>query len=427
MQILESNKSPSGKDKFWSAINAGVKGLDEGLDEYQSKIQTQKQKSKINEYGKKLGIDDLAEFPIELQKEIVGKKLQGINEESKQGLKLKNQQDLLNQFAGEFEDTETMKQEPAVKPTGILKPEFEEPEKPSKKSAKLIPQKTIIAAAIQNPAVADKMQKHNDNILSQQKHEEDLSFRKEEAKKTEFQKDREYHTKTSQPIIESATKIVNSAPAKKGLINQHRRDIASGNVSGYGQFVADKTGWEIFRSPEAARSRSAAKQYFIQSLNSLANGARPNVFIEQQLSAGQTQIGREEEANQSVLDLMEFTDDLQEHRARLELQLAKEDEDKYGYPRNDIARRAENMMIPYAEQREDEMAYTIRRRTEEKLSDDDIIKEIYEGKIPQGTPLTPRMANILRIKNNEDLKKAQSEAKRLGLIFPTEETLRKIK
>ncbi len=256
---------------------------------------------------------------------------------------------------------------------------------------------------------------------------EELKSRQEERKLNREEKtaERTYHSKTSLPAIEAASKVVRAAPSKKGLINQHRRDIDSGNVTGYGQFLADKTGWEIFRNPEAARARSAAKQYFIQSLNSLAAGARPNIFLEQQLSAGQTQIGREEEANQTVLDLMEFTDDLEEQRARYILEEAEKDEKVFGFAKNDVERRADKRMIPYAEQREDEMAYTIRKRHEDELDDEKLVKEVISGNIPNGTPLTLRMANILMLKNNDDEAKAQAEAKRLGFIIPKEQTYTK--
>lgn len=435
VQIIPANPT---KQSFSQKLAGGIgRGLEIGSQlygEHQQKQLLAKEKQGATDAILQLTGKDTSGLPLEMQKEYLSKALQGQNEQAKQQSKYQSQLDLMKQLGlnlGEEEENEPTQGQRFEKkqPKGILKPGYENLASENKRAqpSKLIPENKIQAMALINPAVADKMQKHNDNIMTQQRHEEDIEQKNQEIKQTSFQKDREFHSKTSLPIIENSTKIVQSAPAKKGLINQHRRDIASGNVSGYRQFLVDKTGWEIFRTPEAARARSAAKQYFMESLNSLANGARPNIFIEQQLSAGQTQIGREEEANQSVLDIMEFRDDLELQRAKFILEEAKKDEEKYGYARNDVDRRAEEKMIPYAEQREDEMAYTIRKRTEESLTDEDIMKDIYEDKIGPSTPLTPRVANILRIKNNEDLKKAQAEAKRLGFIFPTETTINKIK
>src|SRR5207253_11045977 len=42
----------------------------------------------------------------------------------------------------------------------------------------LIPEAKIQKMAMINPAVADKMQKHNDNIMTQQRHEENLALKK---------------------------------------------------------------------------------------------------------------------------------------------------------------------------------------------------------------------------------------------------------
>lgn len=265
------------------------------------------------------------------------------------------------------------------------------------------------------------------SVIPQLQKTVELEAKRREKEQAKYEGDRTFHSKSSDPIVAAANTVLKSAPVKKGLINQHRRDIASGNVTGLGPFLADKTGWEVFRNPEAARARSAAKQYFIQSLNSLATGARPNIFLEQQLSAGQTQIGREEEANQTVLDLMEFTDDLETERAKYIRDLAEEDREKYGYVKNDVDARADKKMIPYAEQREDEMAYTIRKRHEDEKDDAALIKEIFTGKVPEGTPLTIRAARILDVRNNHDEKKALAEAKKLGFIIPSEETILKLR
>ncbi|MGJ0428485.1 hypothetical protein [Methylobacter sp.] len=245
----------------------------------------------------------------------------------------------------------------------------------------------------------------------------------EKAKRQAFESDREYHSKTSEPIIKEATSILKEAPLKKGLIDQQRRDIASGQTSGLIPFLVEKTGADIYRNPESSRFKTASKQRFVESLHQLgAAGARANQFIEQQLVGAQASLGRSEEANQTVLDLEEFVDDLKAERAKIELQLADEDNAKYGYARNDIARRADKKMTEYANQRQEEMAYDIRKRHEQNMSDEDLTKEIIMGNITPDTPLTLRTARILMIKNNDDERKAQAEAKKLGFRLPNEKT-----
>lgn len=242
-------------------------------------------------------------------------------------------------------------------------------------------------------------------------------------KRRQFESDREYHAKGADPVIKEAQSILKESPIKRGLREQQRRDIMSGNVSGVIPYLVDKTGLEAYRNPESARFKTISKQRFVEGLHSLgAAGARANQFIEKQLVDAQASLGRSEEANMTILDLDEFIDDMKEQRANFEMELADEDVKKFGYPRNDIARRADKKMELYAEQRQDEMAYDIRKRHEQNLSDEDLTKEIIMGEISPDTPLTLRAARILMIKNNDDEKKAQSEAKKLGFRLPNEKT-----
>jgi len=238
---------------------------------------------------------------------------------------------------------------------------------------------------------------------------------KEKENRRQFESDRAYHTKTSEPILKAAEDQLREAPIRKALISQQRRDISSGNTEGLIPFLVDKLGLEAYRNPESARFKSASKERFVESLHTLGSaGARPNQFIEQQLVAAQPTLGRSEEANQSVLDLEEFINDLKEKRAQIELELAEKDYEKFGYPKNDIGRRADKLMKDYAEERQDKMAYDIRSRHENKMSDSDLVNDIVFGNIPEDTPITERTANILLIKNNHDKAKARTEAKRLG-------------
>lgn len=244
-------------------------------------------------------------------------------------------------------------------------------------------------------------------------------LKEKENKRRDFEADRTFHSKTSQPIIESAESIIREAPIKKGLLEQQRRDIASGNTSGLIPFLVDELGLEMYRDPESARFKTASKERFVSSVHELGGAqARPNQFIEQQLVAAQAALGRSEEANQSVLDLQEFIDDAKTKRAEFELEEAERDIEKEGYAKNDISRRADRKMKSYMEERQNKMANDIRQRREQNLSDEQLIQEVVSGRVVPDTPLTPRMSSILMIKNNDDKYKAFAEARRLGFKIP---------
>ncbi len=251
-----------------------------------------------------------------------------------------------------------------------------------------------------------------------------ISKREGETKeqRRQFESDRDYHTKISRPIVEEATNVVRAAPISQGLIDQQRRDIATGDTSGILPFLTDKLGLENYRNPASARFRTASKERFVENLHSLGGaGARPNQFIEQQLVAAQAGLGRSEEANETVLDLEEFINDMKLQRAKYELEEAEKDREKYTYERGDIALRADKRMKDYSEKRQEKMAFDIRKRHEDNLPDEALVKEISLGQIPFDTPITPRMANILMIKNNDNEKAAIAEARRLGFRLTTQD------
>lgn len=238
-------------------------------------------------------------------------------------------------------------------------------------------------------------------------------------KRSDFTSDREYHSKTSQPIIDKAVALIEKEPIDKSLIAQQRRDISTGNTEGIIPFLVEMTGSEVYRNPESARFKTASKQRFVESVHELgASGARANQFIEQQLVGAQATLGRSEEANQTVLDLEEFILDMKNQRAKYELEEAEKDNEKLGYVKNDISQRANKKMAEYAESRQNKMAYDIRERHENTLDDKQLAHEIISGKVSPDTPLTRRSAAILMLKNNDDKEAAMREALRLGFTLP---------
>lgn len=232
-----------------------------------------------------------------------------------------------------------------------------------------------------------------------------------------FVDERDYHSKVSRPIVEAAQQRLKSSTIERGLTQQLRRDISSGNTSGLFNFMVDKMGLEAWRNPESARFTNEVKNRFTSSLKDIP-GARPNQFIERFLSTAQPLIGRSPEANLSVLDVDDFVNDVKDEHARNELALAKEDREKYGYAKDDISERAWDKMGDYANRRQEKMAIDVRKRHEEGKEVGDLMLEVLRGEVPPDTPLTPKMAQIFMIKNDHNEQKAIAEAKKAGFVLP---------
>lgn len=371
-----------------------VGGIAEGVGPAIEKYEGLQRQNRQNQAISKTFGSEIANLPPELQKLAVAESLKY---ESKEKLFNKKQDFLKKILGNENKENKNI--------------EIEE-KKPREEKFSNISDEDILEATSIDPILG--------KALRDAKNSEVSSIEgKEKEKRRKFESDREFHSKRSDPIINSAEQVVKNAPITKGLIQQQRRDIASGNTSGIIPFLVDKLGLEAYRDPESARFKTANKQRFVESIHELGGaGARPNQFIEQQLTQAQATLGRSEEANESVLDLEEFVQDLKLQRAELELQLAEQDNEKFGYVKSDIGQRADKLIKDFTERRQDEMAYTIRQRHEQNLSDQDLIKEIVENKIGPDTPLTMRVARILMIKNNDDEKKATAEAKKLGFKIP---------
>jgi len=241
--------------------------------------------------------------------------------------------------------------------------------------------------------------------------------REEENKHKYYIDDRDYHTKVSRPIIEEAQQTLKNSSIEKGIEEQLRRDISSGNTSGLFPFMVDKLGMEAWRNPESARLTNEVKNLFIGALKEIP-GAKPNQFIERFLSTAQPMIGRSPEANLSVLDVADFVRDVRVEHAKFVLEMAREDRKKFDYAKEDISERAWNKMGDFVNRRQEKMAIDIRERHEKDLSTADLMSEVLNGTVPPNTPLTPKMMKIFYIKNNKNIDAAIAEAKKSNFVLP---------
>lgn len=291
------------------------------------------------------------------------------------------------------------------------------PEKSQQQQLLDLDPKDIAALGTVDPQLARLLQQQQESAFKQKKHEEEKLTSEEKEKRRQFEVDRAYNTKISAPIVARANERLKTSSVNKGIREQLKRDIASGNTSGFFPYMVDRLGLESFRNPESARFSNEVKNIFVGSLNEIPE-ARPNQFLERLLSTAQPLIGRSPEANLSVMDVADFVEDLKDEQAKKELEIAKEDREELGYEKSDIAERARERMGDYANRRQEQMAMNIRNRKEENMSNSDIIYELVNGEVIPGTYVTPRTMNVLWLKNGKDLKKAIEEAKSLGLQLP---------
>lgn len=322
------------------------------------------------------------------------------------------------------------------KPRGLLKPELLEdrPETHQKriKSEKsiLIPQERINSMSLIKPALADKWQRANDNVIKQQIHSENFAQKeKENAEKAQraidrdkrdlFESDRDFNTKFSFPVIEEANQDSKNLAVKEAALGSMIDAIDRGDDVGFmsPDWWADFTGIKALRTMTGAQLENAAKEFLMSSVGQA--GSRPNQWIEQRLLSMAPEIGKTKVANKTYAEGLKQELDLRKAYIREVQRLSQEDFNKYGYPKADIAIRASQNIEPYIKERQEIAKYRMQYLYEQEKN----IKSVEDLKtVPRGTPLTIRTARILKNKFGAN---AAEAAKRLGYDFTDKEIIKK--
>lgn len=193
--VLVLPKVESFGERFGRAIGQGAgAGMERGLESRRLNDEMEQE----NQAAEKLGLNLRGFKDPKLREKIVSNFFESQQENAKQ----KANQEFLSKLFPDNEPiaSEQVQEDTRKRPMGILKDDFSGEATPSKasqnaKSTKpkgLIPQEKIYEAALRNPAIADKLQKHNDSIMTQQRHEEtlkqksDLSKEKQEFEERKF-------------------------------------------------------------------------------------------------------------------------------------------------------------------------------------------------------------------------------------------------
>lgn len=220
VQILDA---PERKKTFAQKLNLGIgRGLEmaEGIMQTREKEKKEKKiQQDVANYWKQLGGQgDISDLPIEMQKVALDRQFQAQMEAAKQKSKYESQLNLLRESGlsdifGQGEDTGGFQQEQLNNSREIPSQRlgsaeiqemdgkvgkqggFQEPPERARQQ-KMFPADKVAKMALVNPAIADKMQKHNDNVLARHRHEETLGLRRELAEAERSRKEKEQMPET---------------------------------------------------------------------------------------------------------------------------------------------------------------------------------------------------------------------------------------
>lgn len=172
---------------------------------------------------------------------------------------------------------------------------------------------------------------------------------------------RQEETEISKPILLEMNQSRKNIPLQEQAIE----DIKNATPEvGSLDYFAEVTGFEPARTASGAKLKTAIKDFFLSDLTRA--GARPNMWIEQQLADALPKIGRSKEANLITAEGMQFKVDLAKKRIDIIDELAEQDKKKFGYVKGDIDSRASKLMKPYVEQRKKDLQESIKKIKNEK-------------------------------------------------------------
>ncbi len=416
VQIIPANLT---KQSFSQKLAGGIgRGLEIGSQlygEHQQKKLLAQEKQGATDAILRLTGKDTSGLPLEMQKEYLSKALQGQNEQAKQQSKYQSQLDLMKQLGlnlGEEEENEPTQGQrfEEKQPKGILKPGYEDLTSENKRAqpSKLIPENKIQAMALINPAVADKMQKHNDNIMTQQRHEEDIEQKR-------FESERNYHTKATIEADKEIEQLRSVIPKKEMALDFARGAIESGEIGAFSLAnLAERTGINELQTAKGAQLITAAKENLLSNMGRVSSKGQ-NLWFEQRLNSMFPKVGQSEEANLTIQEMLDAEIALDKLYLEEYDRLTESDEKNFGYGRKDRAKRARLAIKPMENHVFNRAVFRMKEIEEQEKGLSDIKKKVGKN-VDKGTPLTLAMAKLYYEKYGDEAAKI---AEKNGYKIPT--------
>jgi len=225
-----------------------------------------------------------------------------------------------------------------------------------------------------------------------------------------FASERDYASKETEGFRKNLQGLRESLPVKEQALQLARQALSSGDVGVFsGSNLARITGIPAFESAAGAGLNLAAKEFLVGNLSQVSARAQ-NRWLEQVMSTAFPRAGQSQEANETVMEGVQASYDLA--KAKLDISNALEEQDRatLGYVGKDIDSRVEKALQPRSKEILDRLSYRTRVYWEKEKGDRGLSK-VANQKVPQGTPLTRQMYQVLYRKTDPKLSMEEREKK----------------
>lgn len=240
-----------------------------------------------------------------------------------------------------------------------------------------IPDEAILSLSMSGPQgliAAKELRAQKDAAQKQQMHSEEMGFKREQAERSEAKE-------ITSPLFKEFSSVRKNIPLQEQAILDIQESAPG---IGLRDYIADVTGIEPFRTEKGAKLKTAVKDFFLSDLTRV--GARPNMFIEQQLTEALPKIGRDPKANLIAAEGLKFKVDLQKKRLEIFDRLSEQDREKFGFIKANIESKIDKEMNKYVIDRQKELANNIKKIQKEKIEKGPIRVRSPQGEIYEIQP-----------------------------------------
>ena len=235
-----------------------------------------------------------------------------------------------------------------------------------------------------------------------------------------FESQRKYEGELSTPFLKKVDESRDAVREKEGALDLMSTAFEEGNLDFFSKDnFANFLGryGEGLRSPEGALVLNATKEFLLGNIQRA--GARPNQWIEQQISLMLPKIGRSKDANLSIIEALRAETEMQRKKIQVTDGLAEQYRGTLGYVPSNIGSLVDKEMQPYADEIQSRLAYKLRELHESDRGERELTKNVSK-KVSSGTPLTVGNAREM-VKKYGTVEQALKNAGKLGYTIPTME------
>lgn len=254
----------------------------------------------------------------------------------------------------------------------------------------------------------------------------EAELKRRQLEQKSFRDDRSYHTGMLGKIRERVDTLREAVPKKKSALSLARNAVETGDLGAFSKDrLANAIGGPIgdaLRTAKGAQLITAGKENLLGNMSRVSARGQ-NMWFEQRLNSMFPQIGQSKEANLTVQEMIEGEVSLDDAYLKKFDELWDADVKQYGYPREDIERRARKSIELDEKDIMQRTTYRLKNIEEREKGVSSLKKQV--GKeVVKGTPLTLTMAKLYieKFKNPEVALKA---AKKNGYYIPSAEEARR--